>query len=101
HPRPGRARAGPAGQGGPPARRWSLRRSRDDSYDVGGAHQLVHRGVRPQSSGGAAADVAAGARPRGLERLGRFAAKRRWIVLAVWLLIAIVLGVGSAGAGKP
>jgi RND superfamily putative drug exporter len=62
---------------------------------------LVHRGVSPQSSVGAAADVAAGARPRGLERLGRFAAKRRWIVLAVWLLIAIVLGVGSAGAGKP
>jgi putative drug exporter of the RND superfamily len=61
---------------------------------------VVQGGIGPQPAG-RAAPVADRARPRGLERLGRFSARRRWAVLAVWLLIAIVLGVGAAGAGKP
>ena len=61
---------------------------------------MVQRGVGPEPSGGAAA-VADAPRPRGLERLGRFSAKRRWWVLGVWLLIAIALGAAAAPAGKP
>ncbi len=60
---------------------------------------MVQGGLSPQPPGGATA-VAAG-RPRGLERLGRFAARRRWVVLTVWLLIVVVLGIFGAGAGKP
>jgi putative drug exporter of the RND superfamily len=62
---------------------------------------VVHRGVGTEPSGGAAAEVADAPRPRGLERLGRFSAKRRWWVLGVWLLIAIALGAAAAPAGKP
>jgi putative drug exporter of the RND superfamily len=61
---------------------------------------VVHRGVGTEPSGGPAA-VADAPRPRGLERLGRFSAKRRWWVLGVWLLIAIALGAAAAPAGKP
>ena len=62
---------------------------------------MVHRGIGSQSPGGAAAHVADNSRPRGLERLGLFAARRRWWVIAVWVLVLVVLGAGAAGAGKP
>jgi RND superfamily putative drug exporter len=61
---------------------------------------VVHRGVGTEPSGGPA-PVADAPRPRGLERLGRFSARRRWWVLGVWLLIAIALGAAAAPAGKP
>ena len=61
---------------------------------------MVHRGVGSESSGGPAG-VADPPRPRGLERLGRLSAKRRWWVLGAWLLIAVALGAAAAPAGKP
>ena len=61
---------------------------------------MVHRRVRPEPVGGTAEDVTA-TRPRGLERIGRFSAKRRWWVLGVWVLIAVALGAAAAPAGKP
>jgi RND superfamily putative drug exporter len=61
---------------------------------------VVQSGLSPQPPGGAAAPVDA-ARPRGLERLGRFAARRRWYVIAAWVIVVVVLGVFGAGAGKP
>jgi RND superfamily putative drug exporter len=36
-----------------------------------------------------------------LERLGRFGARRKWFVLAAWLVILVGLVAASAGAGKP
>jgi RND superfamily putative drug exporter len=36
-----------------------------------------------------------------LERLGRFGARRRWFVLAAWLVVLVALVAASAGAGKP
>jgi RND superfamily putative drug exporter len=62
---------------------------------------LVHGGVGTQPAGGATAPVDAPPRPRGLERLGRFSARRKWWVLGTWLLIAIALVVSAAPAGKP
>ncbi len=62
---------------------------------------MVQSGVGPQPAGGAAASVAEPARPRGLERLGRFAARRRWVVLAVWILVVVVLGGFASSTGKP
>ncbi len=62
---------------------------------------MVQGGLSPQPPGGAAAPVADPPRPRGLERLGRFSARRKWWVLGTWLLIAIALGAGAAPAGKP
>ncbi len=61
---------------------------------------MVQGGLSPQPPGGAAAPVDP-PRPRGLERLGRFSARRKWWVLGTWLLIAIALGAGAAPAGKP
>ncbi len=62
---------------------------------------MVHRGVGPQPAGGATAPVDDAPRPRGLERLGRFSARRKWWVLGTWLLVAIALIVSAAPAGKP
>jgi len=62
---------------------------------------LVHRGVGPQPAGGATAPVTDPPRPRGLERLGRFSARRKWWVLGTWLLIAVALVVSAAPASKP
>ncbi|MBM3673620.1 MAG: MMPL family transporter [Actinobacteria bacterium] len=39
-------------------------------------------------------------RPRGLERLGRAAARRRWWVIAAWLVAFFGLGVASASVGS-
>ena len=52
---------------------------------------MVQGGVGTQPSGGAAG-VADAPRPRGLERLGRFSARRRWWVLGTGCSIAVALG---------
>ena len=62
---------------------------------------MVPRGLRPQPPGGAAASVADDARPRGLERIGLFAARRRWWVIAVWLHRAHRPRHGRGRRGKP
>jgi RND superfamily putative drug exporter len=61
---------------------------------------VVQGGLSPQPPGGTAS-VADAPRPRGLERLGRFSATRKWWVLGVWVLIAIALIAAAAPAGKP
>ena len=60
---------------------------------------MVHGGLGPQSPGGAAAvagDRADATRPRGLDRWGRFVVRRRWWVIAAWLLLAVVLAVPAS-----
>ena len=91
HRRSWRARARPAGQGGAAPRRWSHRRDRDDAHHVGGAHRVVQGGLGPQPPGGAAAHVADQLARRGLERLGRFSARRRW-----WVARRLVVDRGRA-----
>ena len=69
---------------------------------------MVQGGLRTQPAGGATPELSPelpadspSARPAGLDRLGRAIVRRRWWTLGVWLVIVVLLGVGSAGVGKP
>jgi RND superfamily putative drug exporter len=57
---------------------------------------VVPSGIGPESAGGTAAVDGARAKPRGLERLGRFMARHRWSVIATWLVALIALAVPAA-----
>ena len=49
---------------------------------------MVHGGVRPEPAGGATERLSL------LGRLGRGAARRKWWVLAAWVLVVVAIGVG-------
>ncbi|MGZ8763612.1 MAG: MMPL family transporter [Acidimicrobiia bacterium] len=54
---------------------------------------MVHGGVRPESAGGATERLSL------LGRLGRGAARRKWWVLAAWVVAVVAIGIGSTVAG--
>ena len=62
---------------------------------------MVQGGQRAQPPRGAEPVATGRARPRGLERLGRFCARHRFWVLGAWLIVLIGLTSASAGVGSP